>query len=123
MELIPTMAAADAMLFKDRPKGLINSIALEKLAKKALGIFKAYRLCKVRSDWEQPASQKSWTSKVDEELWRRIDPAVAGIHELEVTYRKAEDEIRQEMNREASIAKARTKLSETKGNAQMLGTF
>ena len=117
------MAAADAILLKDRPPGVINSIGLEEVAKKALGIFKAYRLCTTRSDWERPTGTKTWKSKVDEELWKRIDPAMAGVDDLEFTNRPAEDEIRQEMDREASIAKARTKLADTKGNAQMLGTF
>ena len=122
-ELIPTMAAADLILLKDRPKGAINSLAVEKIAKKGLGIFKAYRLCRVKSDWERPANAKAWKGKVDEELWRRTDPAVAGLDDLEFINRPAEDEIRTEMDREASIAKARTKLAETKGNAQILSTF
>lgn len=57
-ELIPTMAAADSMILKDKGKGVINSVALERLAKKGLGIWKAYRHCQARGDWENPASTK-----------------------------------------------------------------
>jgi hypothetical protein len=122
-ELIPTMAAADLILLKDRPPGAINSLAVEKLAKKGLGIVKAYRLCRVKADWDKPPSAKNWKSKVDEELWRRTDPAVAGLDDLEFVNRPAEDEIRAEMDREASIAKARTKLAESKGNSSLLSSF
>ena len=87
-------------------------LAAEKLAKKGRRIYKADRLCKVRSDWGKPANSKSWRSKIDEELWKRTDPRVAGLDDVEFINRSAEDEIRTEMDREASIANARTKLAE-----------
>lgn len=122
-ELTPTMAAADMLLLKDRPPGAINSLAVEKLAKKGLGIFKAFRLCQSKGDWDKPSTAKNWKSKVDEELWRRTDPAVAGFDEMEFVNRAAEDEIRTEMDREAAIAKARTKLAEAKGDSRLLVGF
>ena len=48
---------------------------------------------------------------------------MAGLDELEFVNRPAEDEIRTEMDREAAIAKARTKLAESKGNSQILSGF
>ena len=116
------MAAADSMIRKDKAKGVINSVALERLAKKGLGIWKAHRHCQARGDWEKPGGAKSWKTKVNHELWQRIDPALTGLDEMEFVHRKAEEEIRSQIDRETQILKARSKLAEQKGNATLLSS-
>ena len=69
-ELIPTMAAADVLLLKDRPPGAINSLAVEKIAKKGLGIWKAYRHCQVRAGWAEPTGAECWCSSPGKLTWR-----------------------------------------------------
>ena len=58
---------------------------------------------------------KQWRSKVDEVLWRRLDPAKANIDELSFVNRKVEEEIRAEVERDASILKSFAKLRERQG--------
>jgi hypothetical protein len=112
-ELIPVMAAIDSLLLYDRHPKVINSISLEKLAKKGYGIYVGYMAIEKREDWKRgDKSAKTWTSKVNEEMWRRIDPAKGGVDELSFTNRKLEDEIRGEVDRDANLLKAFAKLQE-----------
>ena len=69
-----------------------------------------------KDDWRKPPNAgKQWRSKVDEELWRRLDPAKANIDELSFVNRKVEEEIRAEVERDASILKSFAKLRERQG--------
>ena len=45
-------------------------------------------------------------------MWRRIDPARGGVDELQCSNRKLEDEIRSDVDRDASLLKAFSKLEE-----------
>ena len=65
----------------------------------------------------------TWKTKIDEELWRHIGPAVAGLDDVEFVNRKAADKIREKTNREASIAKVPAKLVETKGSTRCCPAF
>ena len=55
---------------------------------------------------------KAVQSRVDEEMWRRIDPARGGVDESQYSNRRLEDEIRSEVDRDASLLKAFAKLEE-----------
>ena len=112
-ELIPIMAAIDSLLLHDKQPGAINSISLEKLAKKGYGIFVAFQNVEKKSDWKKESNApKGRTSKVNEELWRRIDPGRAGNDEMAFTSKKLEDEIRGEVDRDANLLKAFAKPQE-----------
>ena len=112
-ELIPVMAAVDSLLLYDRQPRVINSISLEKLAKKGYGIYVAYMAIERREDWKKTdKSPKNWSSKVNEEMWKCIDPSRGGADELSFTNRKLEDEIRSEVDRDANLLKAFAKLQE-----------
>ena len=88
-------------------------MALERLAKKGFGIICAYREVERKDDWKKPPSgPSSWKSKVNEELWRRVDPGRAGADEASFTNRKLEEEIRSEVDRDAAMLKAFQKLEE-----------
>ena len=108
-ELIPTMMAIDTMILVDREPGILNRVAMERLARKALGIVEAWRKVESETDWNKPASAgKAWKSKVNYEEARRIDPSL--VDESLFKLRKLEDEVRHETEREANILKARNKL-------------
>ena len=112
-EIIPIMSAIDSMVLQDRTPGVINSVALERLCKRGFGIVSAYRSVERKEDWKKPQqNQKNWRSKVNEELWRRIDPARSGVDELNFTNRKLEEEIRSEVDRDAAMLKAFSKLED-----------
>ena len=112
-ELIPVMAAVDSLLLYDRQPRVINSISLEKLAKKGYSIYVAYTAVERREDWKKTdKSPKNWSSKVSEDIWKRIDPSRGGADELSFTNRKLEDEIRGEVDRDANLLKAFSKLQE-----------
>ena len=112
-ELIPVMTAIDTILLQDRKPGAINTIALEMLAKKGLGIVSAFRAVETKDHWRKPANGgKTWKSRVDEEMWRRIDPVRGGQDELQYSNRKLEEEIRGEVDRDAQMLKAFSKLEE-----------
>ena len=110
-ELLPTMCAVDTIFMHDRLPGAINAIATEKVARRAYGIVAAFENVKKRNDWQRPPNAKSWSSKVDYELWARIDPGRQAYDKPYVN-RRVEEEIRQEMDRDHTMLKARTKLAE-----------
>ena len=115
-ELISVMAAIDAMVLEDCTPGVINSVALERLAKRGFGIHSAFRLVERKEDWRKPPNAgKQWRSKVDDEMWRRIDPARANVDELSFVNRRVEEEIRGEVERDAAILKSFAKLRERQG--------
>ena len=58
--------------------------------------------------------KQKWNSLVDEEIWRRLDPAKAGLEDFTFVNRKAEEEVRAEMDRESQWLKAKNRLAENK---------
>jgi hypothetical protein len=92
-------------------KGAINLVSTEKLVRGAYAIVEAYERVNKDEDWKKPATVKgAWNSKVDEDARRRYDPEVNG--EVGYISRQVEDEVRQEMDRDAAIIKARSKIAE-----------
>ena len=120
-ELIPTYGAVDTLILDDRDHNPINSVAFERLVRKGYGIVRAHRLCQKPENWRRPKADSKadkWVSKVDEEIWSRIDPIFAGKEDFTFVNKKVEDEVRTEMSREAEWMKARNKLAE---NSKHLG--
>ena len=59
-----------------------------------------------KEDWKRPEkAPKNWRSKVNDELWRRIDPGKAGADDVLFTNRA-------EVDRDANLLKAFSKLEE-----------
>ena len=111
-EILPPAASMDALFLVDRVKGAINHVGTEKKARKIHGIKMAFDKVTKQADWKKGSSNaKNWKSKIDEEMWSRYDP-----EKLDQTHvfinRKAEDEVRGEMEREANLMKAKNKLLE-----------
>ena len=113
-DLIPTCAAIDAVLLQDRQKGAINSVALERLSKRAMGIVRGTENVWVEADWKEPSGggKKGWRSKVDWEIWNRTDPSRGGKEDHVFANKTHEEEVRGEMDRDAALLKSRAKLAE-----------
>ena len=105
------MAAIDAMLMDDQVPGVINSVALERLARKAYGLYLGFKDCDKEEDW-RPGKDSKKKGNINEEMWRRVDPARAGVDEQSFSNRAMEEEIRTEVDREAAVLKAFSKLEE-----------
>ena len=111
-DLIPTMGALEAILLSDRQPDCINSVALEKLARRGYGICRAFQRVSVIGDWRKPKDAKSWKTRVDYETWKRLDPSRLGDDDHLFVNRRVENEVREEMDRDAAMMKARAKLAE-----------
>ena len=76
-EIVRTMEHFDRLLTTDRGQngGWINSPSTEYMARRVLGLTKAFQDCREKEDWfRTPAKSKAWKSKV---RWHRcaiIDP-------------------------------------------------
>ena len=116
-ELIAAMSALDAMLMVDRERGLLNRVSVERLARKAYALTRAFRNCVSEADWRKPKNaDKAWRSKLDWESARRIDPPLGCEQDGSISIPKVDEEVRKEMDREATILKARAKLDERGGH-------
>ena len=85
-------------------------MALEKLAKKGYGIHQAFFDVEREEHWRK--TDKKGVRKVNDELWRRINPARSGKEDQIFVNRGLEEEIRGEVDRDAQLLKAFTKLKE-----------
>ena len=99
------------MFLTDKVHGAINQVTTEKLARKAMGIRSAFKEVTKAADWKKPDGAKTWKSKVDREIWRRIDPQLDDVEHMFIN-RRAEDEMRTEMDRDAALLKAKAKLAD-----------
>ena len=113
-EIIPACASIDSIFLVDQTAGAINMINVERLARKVLGIKYGFAEVSKEADWRKPSNAKTWKSRVDRETWKRTDPNVDDKEHIFMN-RKAEDEMRTEMDREASMLKAKAKLAEREG--------
>jgi len=74
-ELMASLSALDSIILSDREKGALNKVAVEKLARKAFGLVKAYEPVRVEADWKRPRGDaKNWRNKVDWMVARKVDP-------------------------------------------------
>ena len=108
-EIIPACGSLDTIFLTDKTPNAINQITTERLARKIMGIKAGCQAVEKESDWKKPGNAKSWKTKVDRQMWERIDPMLNDKDHIFVN-RKAEDELRTEMDREARMLKARSKL-------------
>ena len=105
-ELVPTMMALDSMIFVDANPDVVNTVAFERLSRKALAIVETWKNVEKKEDWSKPASApKTWKSKVDYAVGKKIDPMLKDRPVIEI--RELEEEIRKETKREASLLKAK----------------
>ena len=109
-EILPPLCALDAIFLTDKVPGAINQVGVEKLVKKVNGIRHGYQFVEKESDWKKPGNAKSWKSKVDYVQWARTDPCYNDKEHIFIN-RKAEDEQRLEMERDAALLKAKLKLA------------
>ena len=117
-ELVSTLAAVDTMILVDQTPGIINSVALERIARKALGLVRAFKDVTQERDWKRPAGtsgNKGWKSKVNWEAAKRCDPGM--VEDGEFVHREAEEEARGEIEKDASMLKAYAKIAEWRGSS------
>jgi hypothetical protein len=111
-EIIAVAASIDSIFLQDQVQGAINQLNTEKMARKMMGIKMAFQDVRKESDWRKPAGSKSgWKERIDREMWKRIDPNVEEVDHIFIN-RKAENELRSEMDRDAAMLKAKAKLSD-----------
>ena len=86
----------------DQEEGLLNKVTTERLARKVLGLIRAYDKVTCLKDWSRPQGKEGekWKTKVDWDAARRVDPF---IKESEHTIRipALEEEVRKSMDQEA----------------------
>ena len=97
------------LILQDKVQNAINHITTERLARKMMGITEAFKSVEKEADWEKP--NVKFKSKVDYEMWKRIDPSREDT-DYSFINRKAENELREEMERDANMLKAKSKLKE-----------
>jgi glutathionylspermidine synthase len=100
------MQAVDDSVMIDE-KDVINSVAFEKLVRRAYGLEKAYEDCYKIEDWKRPDGKKSWVSKVKWDLCDRYD--LRGKSSQTTKVLEADEEARQAMERDAAFMKYYTK--------------
>ena len=110
-----SLSALDIMIMTDRERGLLNRVAVERLARKAYALTRAFRPVQNESDWRRPKGKEgaTWKSKMDWESARGIDPVLTDDGAISIP--SVDEEVRKEMDREASLLKARAKLDERGG--------
>jgi len=114
-EFVAVLAAIDSLLLIDQTVGAINLVSTERLARKALGFYKAIKEVQSEKDWKKPSSApKTWRSKINWEAAKRTDPAY--VEETDVyVHREAEEEAKTEIEKDANLLKAYAKISEWRG--------
>ena len=110
-DILGACSALDTLFLTDKVPGAINQVTTEKLARKVMGIRSAFKHVMKMGDWKRTEGAKTWTSRVDREIWRRIDPQLEDTEHMFIN-RRAEDEMRGEMDRDAALLKAKAKLAE-----------
>ena len=104
----------DRMLLVDNEPGFLNRVSSEYAARRAFGLQQAFRRCQKKDDWNRPKNAPaSWRSKVDWEELDRLDPRASET--LPTSMRAVENEMRTELERDALLLKAKSKLKEAVG--------
>ena len=110
-EMISIMEAVDDSIVQDE-RDVINSVAFEKLARRAYGLERAYEDVKCEEDWRRPeagnAKAKGWKSKVKWDLCERYDTRGHNLRPCRVP--GADSEANEAMERDASFNKYYTKM-------------
>ena len=113
-EMLSIMEAIDDAVLGGEAD-VINTISFEKLARRAYGLERAFEGVHQESDWHRPQGAKSWTSKVQWALCERYD--VRGATSLGPRVAKADEEVRQAMEKDALFLKYYSKSKETGARA------
>jgi hypothetical protein len=98
-------------------------VSVEKLARKVLGLIKAFTSVEKEFDWKRPkTADKNWKSKVDWESCRRTDPGMSKDEVMKIS--RVDEEQKKEMERDALILKTKQKLVASGGNTDFeVGTL
>ena len=105
-EMLSIMEAVDDAVLGSEAD-VINTISFEKLARRAYGLERAYETVHQDSDWRRPQGAKSWSSTAQWSLCERYD--VRGASGLGPRVIKADEEVRQQMEKDALFHKYFTK--------------
>ena len=111
-EMLSIMEAVDDSIFSDG-NDVINSVAFEKLVRRAYGLERAFEHCWKLEDWRRPDGKKSWTSKVQWDLCDRYDLRSQYLRATRVP--SADDEAKQAMERDAAFHKYYEKVKSVTG--------
>ena len=108
-EMVSIMEAVDDSVLMDQ-RDVINSLAFEKLVRRAYGLERAFEDCRKEGDWKRPDGKKTWTSKVKWELCDRYDTRNLSMRSARIT--AVDEEAKQAMERDAAFFKWCTKSTE-----------
>ena len=110
-DMLSIMEAVGDSIVTDQ-RDVINSVAFEKLTRRAYGLERAYENCWTEEDWKRPDSArgKAWKSKVQWDLCDQYD--VRGQSQKGTRVAVAYQEAKESMEREASFMKYYSKMSE-----------
>ena len=112
-EMYSIMEAIDDSLVTD-DRDVINSVAFEKLTRRAYGLERAYENCWSEEDWRRPESAKgkTWKSKVQWDLCDQYDVRNLALKATRVS--AADQEARENMEKETAYNKYYMKLAESR---------
>ena len=94
-------AVDDSILLDERD--VINSVAFEKLVRRAYGLERAFEDCAREIDWKRPDGKKGWTSRVKWDLCDRY--CVRNLSTKPSRVAEVDEEAKQAMERDAAFHK------------------
>ena len=113
-EMLSIMEAVDDSILQD-DRDVINSVAFEKLIRRAYGLERAFEDCWLEEDYRRPGGKKQWNSKVKWGLCDRYD--LRGFSSRGTRISEADEEAKKAMERDAVFYKYYSKQAEA-GKAQ-----
>ena len=117
-----TLKALDVIFLEERESGAINRLSVERLAKKALGLIKAYGGVNRLEDWKrQKNAGKDWKSKVNWAEAKRYDPQLTQEEVMRIE--SNESEVRKKMEQDALLLKVKLKLEDKSSSAHAKEPF
>ena len=101
-EMVAIMESVDDSILVDE-RDVINSLAFEKLVRRAYGLERAFEECRTEPDWKRQEGKKGWVTKVKWDLCDRYD--VRGTAARGGRVPAVDEEARQAMERDAAFHK------------------
>ena len=100
----------------DQEKGFLNKVSTEKLARKVLGLIRAFDRVSCLSDWSRPKGKEGekWKTKVDWDAAWRVDPFFR-MSESSIRIPALEEEVRRGMDQEATYLRVAQRLEDAQG--------
>ena len=108
-EMLSIMEAFDDSIMSGLTD-VVNSVAFEKLARRAYGLERAFEDCFQEEDYRRPDGKTKWVSKVKWDLCERYDVRNQIMKSTKVPV--ADEEARQSMERDAAFFKYYTKAAQ-----------